>query len=292
MNRDIATPLRTKAILEKYGFSFKKSLGQNFVIDRNILIKMVDFAQLSAASGVIEIGPGIGALTEQLAKKSKKVLAFEIDGRLISVLQDTLAPYSNVQVLHEDFLKADVKQAIATYLADTEDIVIAANLPYYITTPIIMKCLEEKIPFRTMVVMLQKEVGDRISAKPGTKSYGSLSIAIQYYTHAETVMNVPKTVFMPQPNVASSVIRLTRREKPLVQVKDEVFFFKVTKASFTHRRKTILNNLVSGLERGKEKKVEILQALEQAGIAPERRGESLSIEEFAKLSDALYPYFV
>lgn len=291
MNKDIATPLRTKEILEKYGFSFKKSLGQNFVIDRNILIKMVDHAGVTEASGVIEIGPGIGALTEQLAKKSKKVLAIEIDCRLIPVLQETLAPYSNVTVVHADFLKADIKNLIEEHFSGIDDIVIAANLPYYVTTPIIMKCLEEQIPFRTMIVMVQKEVGERLSAQPGTKSYGSLSIAVQYYTTVETIMHVSSSVFIPKPNVDSAIIRLTKRERPLVDVRDERFFFTVTRVSFAHRRKTIMNNLQSGLPGGKEKKAWILKALEQAGIAPERRGESLTIEEFARLSDALYPNF-
>lgn len=291
MNKDIATPLRTKEILDKYGFSFKKSLGQNFVIDRNILIKMVDHAGITEESGVIEIGPGIGALTEQLAKKSKKVLAIEIDQRLIPVLQETLAPYANVTVVHADFLKVNIKNLIEEYFPDIDDIVIAANLPYYVTTPIIMKCLEEQIPFRTMIVMVQKEVGDRLSAQPGTKSYGSLSIAVQYYTTVEMIMHVSSSVFMPKPNIDSAIIRLTKRERPLVEVRDEKFFFTVTRVSFAHRRKTIINNLQSGLPGGKEKKAWILKALEQAGIAPERRGESLTIEEFARLSDALYPYF-
>lgn len=291
MTKDIATPLRTRAILEKYGFSFKKSLGQNFVIDRNILIKMVDSAGVTEKSSVIEIGPGIGGLTEQLAKRSNKVLAIEIDGRLIPVLEDTLAPYPNVTVVQADFLKANIKNLITEHFDGTDDLVIAANLPYYITTPIIMKCLEANIPFRTMVVMVQKEVGERLTARPGTKSYGSLSIAVQYYTTVETVMYVSKSVFMPQPNVDSAVIRLTRREQPIVQVRDETFFFTVTRASFAHRRKTIVNNLVSGLVRGKENKAAILTALEKSGISPERRGESLSIEEFARLSNMLYPIF-
>ena len=291
MPKDIATPLRTKAILEKYGFSFKKSLGQNFVIDRNILINMVESAGITENSGVIEIGPGIGALTEQLAKKSKRVLAIEIDDRLLPVLAETLAPYPNVTVVHADFLKANIEKLIAEHLSDTDDLVIAANLPYYITTPIIMRCLEEHIPFRTMVVMIQKEVGERLTARPGTKSYGSLSIAVQYYTTVETVMNVSKSVFMPRPNVESAVIGLPRREHPIVQVKDESFFFNVVRASFAHRRKTIMNNLVSGLPKGKEKRNGILTALDQSGISPKRRGESLNIEEFALLSNHLYPIF-
>ncbi|AWI10770.1 Ribosomal RNA small subunit methyltransferase A [Caldibacillus thermoamylovorans] len=291
MDRDIATPLRTRAILEKYGFTFKKSLGQNFLIDTNILNNIVDHAEITPESGVIEIGAGIGALTEQLAKRCKKVLAFEIDQRLLPILEDTLSPYPHVSVVHQDFLKADVHQAIETYLQEVKDIAIVANLPYYVTTPIIMKCLEDHLPFRSMVIMMQKEVGSRITAKPGTKDYGSLSIAIQYYTTAEIVMNVPKTVFIPQPNVDSVVVKLTKRDQPVVAVKDEQFFFNIVKFSFAQRRKTILNNLVSQLENGKEKKARIMAALEKAEIDPTRRGETLTIEEFAKLSDGLLPYF-
>lgn len=291
MNKDIATPVRTRAILEKYGFSFKKSLGQNFLIDTNILKRIVDYAGLTEQTGAIEIGPGIGALTEQLARNSKKVVAFEIDQRLLPILSDTLAPYENVNVIHQDVLKADVSAVLDKEFAGISDVMVVANLPYYVTTPIIMKLLEERLPIRGIVVMLQKEVADRISARPGTKEYGSLSIAIQYYTVAETVMVVPKTVFTPQPNVDSAVIRLTKREKPAVQVKDEAFFFKVTKASFAQRRKTILNNLTSQLPDGKQKKETILAALHNSGIDPTRRGETLSLEEYAVLSDTLYPSF-
>ncbi|MFS0638420.1 16S rRNA (adenine(1518)-N(6)/adenine(1519)-N(6))-dimethyltransferase RsmA [Mesobacillus foraminis] len=291
MNKDIATPVRTKEILEKYGFSFKKSLGQNFLIDTNILNRIVDHAGLTDETAAIEIGPGIGALTEQLARRSKKVVAFEIDQRLLPILQDTLSPYQNVKIIHKDILKADVHEMISQELAEFKDIMVVANLPYYVTTPIIMKLLEEKLPIRGIVGMLQKEVADRIAARPGTKEYGSLSIAIQYYTKAETVMVVPKTVFMPQPNVDSAVIRLTLREEPAVKVKDESFFFQVTRASFAQRRKTILNNLTSQLPDGKQKKEEIVSALKEAGIEESRRGETLSLEEFGLLSDALYPVF-
>lgn len=291
MDKDIATPVRTRAILEKYGFSFKKSLGQNFLIDTNILKKIVSFADLSESSGAIEIGPGIGALTEQLARSSKKVVAFEIDQRLLPILQDTLSPYDNVKVIHKDVLEADVRMVMEDEFQEINDIMVVANLPYYVTTPIIMKLLEDRLPIRGIVCMLQKEVADRISAKPGTKEYGSLSIAIQYYTEAETVMIVPKTVFVPQPNVDSAVIRLTKREKPAVVVKDEDFFFQVTKASFAQRRKTLLNNLTSQLPDGKEKKEEILKALSASGIEPVRRGETLSLEEFGRLADELYSYF-
>ena len=291
MNKDIATPVRTKDILKKYGFSFKKSLGQNFLIDTNILKKIVSFADLTQESGAIEIGPGIGALTEQLARISKKVVAFEIDQRLLPILNDTLSPYPNVKIIHNDVLEADVAEVMKEEFNDMANVMVVANLPYYVTTPIIMKLLEEHLPIRGIVCMLQKEVADRISAKPGTKDYGSLSIAVQYYTEAETVMIVPKTVFVPQPNVDSAVIRLTRREQPAVTVTDESFFFQVTRASFAQRRKTLLNNLTSQLPEGKQKKEEILQALSASGIDPTRRGETLSLEEFGRLSEALYPFF-
>jgi len=291
MHKDIATPVRTREILDKYGFSFKKSLGQNFLIDTNILNRIVDHANLTENSAAIEVGPGIGALTEQLARRSKKVMAFEIDQRLLPILADTLSPYPNVKVIHQDILKADVKQYIDEELAGVEDIMVVANLPYYVTTPILMKLLEEKLPIRGIVGMLQKEVADRLAAKPGTKEYGSLSIAVQYYTVAETVMIVPKTVFMPQPNVDSAVIRLTVREEPAVKVKDEEFFFQVTRASFAQRRKTILNNLTSQLPNGKQNKEQIIAALKAVGVDESRRGETLSIEEFGRLSDALYPIF-
>lgn len=291
MHKDIATPIRTRDILEKYGFSFKKSLGQNFLIDTNVLKRIVDHAELTEDSAAIEIGPGIGALTEQLARRSKKVVAFEIDQRLLPILEETLAPYPNTTVIHEDVLKADVRGVIEKELNEIADLMVVANLPYYVTTPIIMKLLEEKLPIRGIVCMLQKEVADRIAAKPGTKDYGSLSIAIQYYTEAETVMIVPKTVFVPQPNVDSAVIRLTKRKEPAVLVIDESFFFQLIRISFAQRRKTLLNNLTNGLPEGKQKKEEILSALKQAEIDPGRRGETLSIEEFARLSDHLSPIF-
>jgi 16S rRNA (adenine1518-N6/adenine1519-N6)-dimethyltransferase len=291
MLKDIATPVRTQEILKKFGFSFKKSLGQNFLIDTNILKRIVEHAKLTEETGAIEIGPGIGALTEQLARNSKKVVAFEIDQRLLPILADTLSPYPNTEIIHQDVLKADVKSIIEEKFQDVKDVMVVANLPYYVTTPIIMKFLEEKLPIKGIVCMLQKEVADRIASGPGTKDYGSLSIAVQYYTEAETVMTVPRTVFVPQPNVDSAVIRLTVRKQPLVTPINETFFFKVIKASFAQRRKTISNNLLNQLANGKEQKEDILSALANAGIEPSRRGETLSIEEFSRLSDELYPYF-
>lgn len=291
MDKDIASPIRTKEILNKYGFSFKKSLGQNFLIDKNILQKIVQFAELNETSGVIEIGPGIGSLTEQLAKNSQKVVAYEIDSRLIPVLKETLSPYSNVSIIHQDFLQANVHQTIEKEFSGIKDLSIVANLPYYITTPIIMKCLEDNLPIQRMVIMMQKEVGDRLVAKPNTKNYGSLSIAVQYYMTTEIVMNVPKTVFIPKPNVDSVVVRLTKREEPPVSVSDEKFFFHLVRISFAQRRKTILNNLTSQLPFGKERKNEIITSLQNANINPERRGESLTIAEFARLSNELSDLF-
>ncbi|WP_404348715.1 16S rRNA (adenine(1518)-N(6)/adenine(1519)-N(6))-dimethyltransferase RsmA [Sutcliffiella horikoshii] len=291
MHKDIATPKRTKEILDKYGFSFKKSLGQNFLIDTNILRNIVEYGEVSEKTAAIEIGPGIGALTEQIAKRAGKVFAFEIDQRLLPILEDTLSPYDNVTVIHKDILKADVTELIGEELKAYEEVRVIANLPYYVTTPIIMKLLQEGLPLKSITVMLQKEVAERMAAKPGTKEYGSLSIAVQYFTQAETVMIVPKTVFVPQPNVDSAVIRLVVREEPPVRVKDEDFFFEVVRASFGQRRKTILNNLQSNLPDGKAKKQGIEAALANTSIDPKRRGETLSIEEFGALSDELFPLF-
>ena len=291
MYKDIATPIRTKEILNKYGFSFKKSLGQNFLIDPNILRNIVSHANLTEESGAIEVGPGIGALTEHLAREEKKVVSFEIDQRLLPVLEDTLSPYDNVKIVHSDILKADVVKVIEEEMPGINDIMVVANLPYYVTTPILMKLINDRLPIRGFVVMMQKEVADRITAKPGTKEYGSLSIAIQYYCTAEVAMIVPKTVFMPQPNVDSAVIRLIKHDKPPVTVISEDFLFEVTRTSFAQRRKTILNNLQAGLQDGKKKKEMIIAALEASGIEPTRRGETLTIEEFGRLADALHPNF-
>jgi 16S rRNA (adenine1518-N6/adenine1519-N6)-dimethyltransferase len=291
MNKDIATPKRTQEILKKYGFSFKKSLGQNFLIDPNVLHNIVSHADLTEESAAIEIGPGIGALTEHLARKAGHVVAFEIDQRLLPVLEDTLSPYDNVEIIHSDILKVNVSDMMKEKLSGYKDVMVVANLPYYVTTPILIKLLMEKLPIRGMIVMMQKEVADRITAKPSTKAYGSLSIAIQYYMKAEIAMTVPKTVFIPQPNVDSAVIKLTRYETAPVSVLDEDFLFFVSRSSFAQRRKTIINNLQSQLPHGKEKKELILAALAEANIDPTRRGETLSIQEFGKLANLLLPNF-
>ncbi|WP_270182912.1 16S rRNA (adenine(1518)-N(6)/adenine(1519)-N(6))-dimethyltransferase RsmA [Alkalihalobacillus sp. CinArs1] len=287
MNKEISTPVRTKAILEKYGFTFKKSLGQNFLIDSNVLTKIVNQANLTAGSGAIEIGPGIGALTEKLAKQANKVVAFEIDQRLLPILADTLSPYPNVTIRHADVLEADVHKVIEEEFESGQDLMVVANLPYYVTTPILMKLLEEKLPVRGIVVMIQKEVAERIAAKPGSKNYGSLSLAVQYYAEAKTALTVPSTVFVPKPNVDSAVLHLELRKEPPVDLLSEKHFFEVIRASFGQRRKTLMNNLQNNLL-SKDKKPMIEEVLKETDIEGSRRGETLSMEEFAKLSNAFY----
>lgn len=288
-HQDIATPSRTNEILKKYQLKTKKSLGQNFIIDTNILRKIVDAGNVDEETTVIEIGPGIGALTEQIARKAKEVFAFEIDGRLIPVLEDTLSPYPNVTVFHEDILKVDFEKFQREYLADASRIIVIANLPYYITTPIVMHLIESDLPIEEMILMMQKEVADRLEAKPSTKEYGSLSIAIQAYMGVEVVFTVPRTVFMPQPNIESAIVRLTTLEESPLNVKDERLFFNMMRASFGQRRKTIWNNLRRVLD-DKEKEPLLREAFESSGIDPSRRGESLSIDEFSVLADALYDH--
>lgn len=277
----------TRAVLERHGFTFKKSFGQNFLTDTNILQKIVDTAEIDKNVNVIEIGPGIGALTEFLAENAAEVMAFEIDDRLIPILADTLRDFDNVKVINEDILKSDLQSRIKEFANPDLPIKVVANLPYYITTPILMHLIESRIPFAEFVVMMQKEVADRISAEPNTKAYGSLSIAVQYYMTAKVAFVVPRTVFVPAPNVDSAILKMTRREQPLVQVKDEDFFFRVSKISFVHRRKTLWNNLTSHFGKADETKAKLEQALEIAEIKPSIRGEALSIAEFAKLADTL-----
>ena len=277
----------TKAVLERHGFTFKKSFGQNFLTDTNILQKIVDTAEIDKNVNVIEIGPGIGALTEFLAENAAEVMAFEIDERLVPILEDTLRDHDNIKVINEDVLKADLQTRVKEFKNPNLPIKVVANLPYYITTPILMHLIESKIPFSEFVVMMQKEVADRISAEPNTKAYGSLSIAVQYYMTAKVAFVVPRTVFVPAPNVDSAILKMTRREQPLVEVKDEDFFFRVSKISFVHRRKTLWNNLTSHFGKSEEVKTKLEQALGNANIKPSIRGEALSIPDFARLSDAL-----
>lgn len=283
----IADKIVTRAILERHGFTFKKSFGQNFLTDTNILQKIVDTAEIDKTVNVIEIGPGIGALTEFLAENAAEVMAFEIDDRLVPILADTLRDFDNIKVVNEDILKSDLQTRIKEFANPDLPIKVVANLPYYITTPILMHLIESKIPFAEFVVMMQKEVADRISAQPNTKAYGSLSIAVQYYMTAKVAFIVPRTVFVPAPNVDSAILKMTRREQPLVQVQDEDFFFRVSKAAFVHRRKTLWNNLISHFGKSEEVKVKLEQALEAADIKPSIRGEALTITDFARLADAL-----
>jgi len=277
----------TRAILERHGFTFKKSFGQNFLTDTNILQKIVDTAEIDKKVNVIEIGPGIGALTEFLAESAAEVMAFEIDDRLIPILADTLRDFDNVTVVNQDILKVDLAQYIAEFKNPDLPIKVVANLPYYITTPILMHLIESGIPFSEFVVMMQREVADRISAQPNTKAYGSLSIAVQYYMTAKVAFIVPRTVFVPAPNVDSAILKMVRRDQPAVEVQDEKFFFKVSKASFVHRRKTLWNNLTSCFGKSEATKGKLTAALERADLSPSVRGEALSLEEFARLADAL-----
>lgn len=286
-NKDIATPTRTLGILNRYGLSMKKSLGQNFLVEPNILTRMLEAGEIDKDTCVIEVGPGIGALTERLARAAKKVLSFEVDRRLEPILKEELAPYDNVEIIFQDILAADLKEIIADRFQPEDRIVVAANLPYYITTPIIMRFIEERLPVDRFVLMMQKEVAQRMTAVPGSKEYGSLTIAIRYYTEAEIAFIVPKTVFIPKPNVDSAVLKLTRRQQPAVAVADEKAFFELTRASFQQRRKTIWNNLISHFGKDEDTKEKLRTALEKAGIAESRRAETVSMEEFAALARAL-----
>ena len=278
----------TRAVLERHGFTFKKSFGQNFLTDTNILQKIVDTAEIDRNVNVIEIGPGIGALTEFLAENAAEVMTFEIDERLVPILADTLRDFDNVRVLNEDILKSDLQARIKEFANPNLPIKVVANLPYYITTPILMHLIESGIPFSEFVVMMQREVADRISAQPNSKSYGSLSIAVQYYMTAKVAFIVPRTVFVPAPNVDSAILKMVRRDQPAVEVKDESLFFKVSKASFTHRRKTLSNNLTSYSGKSNEVKTKLESALDNAELSPSVRGEALDLQEFARLADSLY----
>lgn len=278
-------PAVTREVLARHHFQFRKSLGQNFLIDGNILEKIVAAAELDKDCGVLEVGPGIGTLTQMLAEQAGWVVAVEKDERLLPILQETLAGQDHVQIVHGDVLQLDLSALFTRYFGGRRTCVVA-NLPYYITTPIIMKLLEEHLPLERIVVMVQQEVAERMTARPGGKEYGALSLAVQYYTETRVVCRVPRTVFIPQPQVDSLVMCLKVRQQPAVAVKDPAFFFRVVKAAFAQRRKTLLNNLLHNLPLPCSR--EQLQAvLKQMGIAPERRGETLSLEEFARLADSL-----
>lgn len=279
---DFISPSVIKRIASKYGFVFKKGLGQNFLSSQDVLEEIAKAAEIDG-SGVIEIGPGFGVLTNELAKRAKKVLALEIDERLIPILADTLSEYDNIKVINQDILKTDVKKLIEDEFGGGK-VSVAANLPYYITTPIITGLIEGQLPLRNLVVMVQKEVADRITAEPGSKDYGAISILCQYYTETELVTIVGANEFVPPPKVDSAVVKMAFRDKPAVAVKDEKMFFRTVKAAFSQRRKTLLNCLVANFPQNKEEISDIMLSI---GIEPTRRGETLSLEEFGKLSDAL-----
>lgn len=279
----LASPTRTMAVLERHGLRAQKKYGQNFLIDGHVLDHICDGAQIGKNDLVLEIGPGIGTMTQYLAERAGKVIAVEIDDKLIPVLSDTLSEYDNVTVLHQDILKTDIraqyeKEGVALHFK------VVANLPYYITTPIIMELLEQKLPIESITVMVQTEVAERMQAVPGTKDYGALSLAVQYYTKPEVIAEVPPTCFIPRPNVGSSVIRLTRYTDPPVVAKDEKKMFAVIRASFNQRRKTLINGLAGG---GMAEKESVRQALLQMGLPEDIRGERLSVEQFARLAELI-----
>ena len=282
---NLGNPKETIAVLQRYGFNFQKKYGQNFLIDTHVLDKIIGAAQIGPDDFVLEIGPGIGTMTQYLAEAAREVIAVEIDTKLIPILQDTLKEYDNVTVLNEDILKVDIRK-IAEEKNGGKPIKVVANLPYYITTPIIMGLFESEVPLDSITVMVQKEVADRMQVGPGTKDYGALSLAVQYYAEPYIVANVPPNCFIPRPAVGSAVIRLTRYQEKPVKVNDASFMFKIIRASFNQRRKTLQNGLYnsSELRIPKEKTV---AALEEMGLTPTIRGEKLSLEEFALLSDIL-----
>ena len=279
----IGTPKKTFEILKKYGFTFKKSLGQNFLIDSNILNRIVDGTGVDKTVGVIEIGPGIGSLTEALAKKAKKVISFEIDGRLLPILAETLADYNNVEIINNDILKVDVDNIIAEKMSDCDKIMVVANLPYYITTPILTHLIENTEKIDGYVVMMQREVANRLNAKVGTKDYNSLTILLNYYTDVEYLFTVPKKVFVPAPNVESAVVKIMTKEKKEFEVDQK--FFKFVRSCFVQRRKTLLNNLISSY--GKDKKQDLQASCFDSEIEATRRSETLTLTEFYNLYNNL-----
>lgn len=278
----LSNPQVTIEIIKKYDFAFQKRFGQNFLIDAHVIEKIIKAADIGKDDIVLEIGPGIGTMTQYLAEAAGKVYAVEIDKNLIPVLGETLAEYDNVQVINEDILKVDIKSLIG----ENNSCKVVANLPYYITTPIIMKLFEEHIPASSITVMVQKEVAERMQAKPGTKDYGALTLAVGYYADAYIAANVPPNCFMPRPNVGSAVIRLTSWEKPPVTVKDEGLMFKLIRASFNQRRKTLQNGINNSPELSFSKE-QVAAALNKMGLSESVRGETLSLAQFAALSEIL-----
>lgn len=282
----LGNPQETIAVLNKYQFTFQKKFGQNFLIDTHVLEKIISAAGITEEDFVLEIGPGIGTMTQYLASAAREVCAVEIDKSLIPILEDTLKDYDNVTVINQDILKVDIAE-LAREKNQGKPIKVVANLPYYITTPIIMGLFESHVSVESITVMVQKEVADRMQVGPGTKDYGALSLAVQYYAEPYIVANVPPNCFMPRPKVGSAVIRLTRHKEPPVRVKDEKLLFGIIRASFNQRRKTLANGLKNyeGLPFTKE---EIEEAISQCGFSPSVRGEALSLKEFAMLADVLW----
>lgn len=283
MNKRLSSHSATMDLVKKHGFKFTKSLGQNFLIDDNIVDKIVAGAGIGPEDKIIEVGPGIGTLTREMASRAQNLMAVEIDKNLIPILEDTLGDYDNVKIVNEDIIKADIRGLIDENLGGGP-VKLVANLPYYITTPIIMRFLEENINVTDIVVMVQKEVAERMNAQPGGKDFGALSVAVQYYCDTEIVAKVPRHLFVPQPNVDSIVIALRIRPERKYKVDDEDLYFKVVKAAFGQRRKTLLNSIYS---MGNLAKDQVKEALEEAGIDPKRRGETLSLDEFAILSNVI-----
>jgi 16S rRNA (adenine1518-N6/adenine1519-N6)-dimethyltransferase len=277
---------RTRELLADHNLSLKKSLGQHFLVDERVLDRIIDAAELDGSTGVLEIGPGMGALTERLADRAGWVLAVEIDGRLIPILRELFVDRPRVTVVHGDALQVDLKALMDRHLGSAERFSVVANLPYYATSPILMRLLEERLPLDRIVVMIQKEVAERIMAEPGTKEYGSLSVAVRYFAEVFRVCGVPRNCFVPRPQVDSAVIGLRIRREPLVSVRNEPLFFRMVRAAFSQRRKTLANALSSSLFGGK-RKAELENLLKEIGIDPNRRGETLTLEEFAQVSDIL-----
>ena len=280
----LGNPTGTIAVLEKYGFNFQKKFGQNFLIDSNILERIIDASEITKDDCVLEIGPGIGTMTQYLAEAAREVVAVEIDKNLIPILQDTLSSYNNVTIMNEDILKVDIN-ALVEAKNNGRPIKVVANLPYYITTPIIMGLFESHVPLKSITVMVQKEVAQRMQVGPGTKDYGALSLAVAFYSKAQVVANAPASCFMPRPNVDSSVIRMDVYEEPPVKVRSEENLFAVIRASFNQRRKTLANGLSNGLGISREV---VTEALEKMGLRADIRGEALSLSEFAELSDLIF----
>lgn len=281
----LGIPQNTIEVLQKYNFNFQKKFGQNFLIDTHVLEKIIEESGITKDDFVLEIGPGIGTMTQYLCENAREVAAVEIDKNLIPILADTLSTYDNVEVINDDILKVDINK-LAEEKNGGKPIKVVANLPYYITTPIIMGLFESHVPIDSITIMVQKEVAERMQEKPGSKEYGALSLAVQYYAKPEIVANVPPNCFMPRPNVGSAVIRLTRHEKPPVEVEDEKLMFRIIRASFNQRRKTLVNGLNNSPEIHLPKEV-IQESIVSLGVPENIRGEALSLEQFAELSNEM-----